>query len=281
MKTASVPSGPLSDPVIMAMAKLVDDGMAETKREPTHSHLDLAFRRAGLSKADPNRVGHGRPLGKAKRVTAVLSWAFEHDVAAGRRLVSVLTSMIQALGGFRPTSPNFVGPDVISNAKVVFRNDGYDLGSDGTLRVLLLDGLSGRAVTDALQSYVNRAKQGVDDAALVTGTGKDLLEATAKHVLTERFGQTPDTASFPTLLGQAFTEVGLAYEWNPGRPAHERVEAALYELGCAVNTLRNKEGTGHGRPFLPTVTGAQARAAIESMGMVADVLLGALEARKP
>ena len=98
MKTTSIPSGPLSDPVIMAMAKLVDDGMVETKREPTHSHLDVAFRRAGLSKADPNRVGHGRPLGKAKRVTAVLSWAFEHDVAAGRRLVSVLTSTIQALG---------------------------------------------------------------------------------------------------------------------------------------------------------------------------------------
>lgn len=281
MRSSSNPSGPLSDPVIMAMAKLVDDGMAETKREPTHSHLDAAFRRAGLSEADPNRVGHGRPLGKAKRVTAVLSWAFEHDRVAGRRLVYVLTSTIQALGGFRSTSPNFVGTEVISNAKAVFRHEGYDLGSDGSLRVLLLDGLSGRAVTEALQKYVNRAKQGVDDAALVTGTGKDLLEATAKHVLVERFGQASDTASFPTLLGQAFTEVGLAFEWKPGRPAHERVEAALYELGCAVNTLRNKEGTGHGRPFLPTVTGAQARAAIESMGMVADVLLGALEARRP
>lgn len=280
MQTTTSPSGPLSDPVIMAMAKLVDDGMAETKREPTHSHLDQAFQRAGLSKADPNRVGHGRPLGKAKRVTAVLSWAFEHDVSAGKRLVAVLTSTIQALGGFRPTSPNFIGADAIANAKVVFRNDGYDLGGDGTLRVLLLDGLSGRAVTDALQNYVKRAKQGADDAALVTGTGKDLLEATAKHVLVERFGQATNTASFPTLLGQAFTEVGLAYEWKPGRPAHERVEAALYTLGCAVNTLRNKEGTGHGRPFLPTVTPVQARAAIESMGVVADALLGAREARK-
>ena len=272
----SVPSGPLSDPVIMVMAKLVDDGMAETKREPTHSQLVEAFRRAGLSKADPNRRGRGRPMGKAKRVREVLSWAFEHDTAAGRRLVFVLTSMIQALGGFRPTSVNFVGHDAISNAKTVFRNDGYDLGSDGTLKALLLDSLSGRAATEALRSYINRAKRGADDAALVTGTGKDLLEATAKHVLVERFGKAPITASFPTLLGQAFTEVGLAYEWKPGGPAHARVESALYELGCAVNNLRNKEGTGHGRPFLPTVTAAQARAAVESMGIVAEVLLDAL-----
>ena len=265
----------------MVMAKLVDDGMAETKREPTHSHLEEAFRRAGLADADPNRPGRGRPMGKAKRVREVLSWAFEHDVAAGGRLVFVLTRMIQALRGFRPTSSNFVGDDAISNAKAVFRSDGYDLGSDGTLRVLLLDSLSGRAATDALLSYINRAKRGADDAALVTGTGKDLLEATAKHVLVERFGRAPNTASFPTLLGQAFTVVGLAHEWEPGRPAHARVESALYELGCAVNTLRNKEGTGHGRPFLPTVTAAQARAAIESMGIVAEVLLAALEDAKP
>jgi hypothetical protein len=24
----------------------------------------------------------------------------------------------------------------------------------------------------------------------------------------------------------------------------------MYKLGCAINRLRNKEGTGHGRPFL-------------------------------
>ena len=281
LQTRSIGSGPLSDPVIMVMAKLVDDGMAETKREPTHSQLEGAFRRAGLSMADPNRVGHGRPLGKAKRVREVLSWAFEHNLAAGRRLVFILTSTIQALGGFRRTSVNFVGHDVISNARAVFRNDGYDLGGDGTLRVLLLDGLSGRATTDALRNYVNRAKRGADDAALVTGTGKDLLEATAKHVLVERFGQAPHTASFPTLLGQAFTVAGLSHEWKPGGSPQARVESALYELGCAVNALRNKEGTGHGRPFLPTVTAAQARAAIESMGIIAEMLLAALEDGMP
>jgi len=35
---------------------------------------------------------------------------------------------------------------------------------------------------------VRRAKRGAADAALVTGTGKDLLEAVAAHVLQQRYG---------------------------------------------------------------------------------------------
>ena len=50
----------------------------------------------------------------------------------------------------------------------------------------------------------------VKDAALLVGTGKDLLEATAAHVISELFGHYPHQANFPTLLGQAFTALGLA-----------------------------------------------------------------------
>ena len=275
-----MPSGPLSDPVITAMAKLVDDGQAEVKRQPTHSDLKGVFQRAGVLEGDPKQRP-GPPVGKAKRVWAVLSWAFERDPASGERLVHLLITMIHALGGFRSTSRNFVGEEAISNARAVFRNDGYDLGSDGILKPLLLDSLSGQAATDALRAYITRAKRGADDAALVTGTGKDLLEATAKHVLLEQFGRVSDARSFPTLLGQAFAVLGLAHKWEGGEPAHARVEAALYELGCAANTLRNKEGTGHGRPFLSSVTDAQARTAIESTGIVAELLLNTLATRKP
>jgi len=58
--------------------------------------------------------------------------------------------------------------------------------------------------------------------------------------------------------------------------AQQQFECALYELACAVNRLRNREGTGHGRPFLPNVTEPEARAAIESMGLIAEKLLSAL-----
>jgi hypothetical protein len=53
---------------------------------------------------------------------------------------------------------------------------------------VVLDTLTGRALTDALKAYVRRARRGVLDAALITGTGKDLVEAVAAHALVQRFG---------------------------------------------------------------------------------------------
>ncbi len=267
--------GPLSDAVITAMARLVDDSQEEAFRQPTHSELTHEFGRAGALEGDPNRDGN--PVGKAKRVRGVLSWTIENKPEAGERLVHLLVSMIRAVGGFRADSANYVGDEAVKDARAVFREESFDLANDGTLAKLVLDELSGRELTRALRNYVKRAKRGADDAALVTGTGKDLVEATAKHVLVERFGQAAATTNFPSLLGQAFVAVGLSHEWTPGEKAHKRVEAALYELACGVNMLRNKEGTGHGRPFLPEITEAQARVAIESMGVVAETLLNALE----
>jgi hypothetical protein len=58
--------------------------------------------------------------------------------------------------------------------------------------------------------------------------------------------------------------------------AQEQLDVALYDLACAVNRLRNREGTGHGRPFLSSVTPVQARSAVQSMGLVAARLLDAL-----
>lgn len=90
-----------------------------------------------------------------------------------------------------------------------------------------------------------------------------------------KFGYYPTTANFPTLLGQAFNALGLATTSDKiviGEP-YIVVERALYELGCAVNALRNKEGTGHGRPFLSSLTSGQARSAVESMGMISEFLL--------
>ena len=67
--------------------------------------------------------------------------------------------------------------------------------------------------------------------------------------------------------------LGMCYDASLAKGPQERVDAALYQSACAVNGLRNKQGTGHGRPFLPTVTPSQARIAIEVMGIVAERLL--------
>jgi hypothetical protein len=150
------------------------------------------------------------------------------------------------------------------------------------LRPASLDTLSGAKLTEALEGYVRRARRGSEDAALLVGTGKDLLEATAAHVIHERYGQYPQQANFPTLLGQAFVALGLAIPAGTppaGEPPKRRLERSLYEAGCSVNALRNKQGTGHGRPWLPSVTDDEARAAIQLIGIVASFLLSAHKSR--
>jgi Abortive infection C-terminus len=131
-------------------------------------------------------------------------------------------------------------------------------------------------LTDALRAYIRRAKQGSFDAALVTGTGKDLLEAVSSHILQQRYGSYSLTSNFPTLLGQAFVALGLATSMDPvatGEPASKRVERAMYDLACAINQLRNQQGTGHGRPWPTSVSDSEACMAIESMGVIAERLL--------
>ncbi len=248
--TSRLGSAPLTDAVIAALAKLVDDSQSLTgSRQPSHSEIEDQFRRADLIQADPNRFG--RPIGKAKRVRGVLHWAIEEDPEKGERLVHFLVALVRGVGGFREGSNNFVGAEAIRSLREAFASEGYTLSETGELLPVVLDTLTGQALSEALKSYVRRARRGVLDAALVTGTGKDLVEATAAHALVERFGSYPQTANFPTLLGQAFVALGLCAVRTQNLTPQEQLDLALYDLACAVNRLRNRQGTGHGRPFVP------------------------------
>lgn len=271
------PRAPLSDTIIVAVASLVDDAQSE-RREPSHSDIEFEITRADLSSGDPR--SQGQVVGKAKRVRGTLSWALEYAPDKGEVFIAGLIALIRAKGGFRPGSPNFVGEDQILDAARAFDEEGYILSAEGELRPTALDTLSGTALTHALEAYVRRARRGSEDAALLIGTGKDLLEATAAHVIVTRFGTFQEHSNFPTLLGQAFTALGLATPQTPqqsGESPQLRLQRSLYEAGCSVNALRNKQGTGHGRPWLPTVTDAEARAAIQLIGIVAGFLLQALQ----
>jgi hypothetical protein len=272
-------SAPLNDTVLIAVAQLVDDAQTG-RRDPSHYDLGAVINRAGLSAADPQT--QGLQVGKAKRVRAVLNWALDNDPEAGGRFVYSFIGTIRGHGGFRVGSQNFVGQDVIDTAISAFASEGYVLTSDGELRPVVLDNLSGPDYTEALIAYIRRAKRGVADAALLVGTGKDLLEAVCEHIMQQRLGIVP-SSNFPTLLGQLYIELGLATPQNhpvSGEPTSRRMERAMYELACSINALRNKEGTGHGRPWLSSVSDAEARMAIESMGIIAERLFAAHSARR-
>ncbi|SRR6266567_1102831 len=268
----AVTAGALSDAIITAVARMVDDAQQE-KRVPAHSDLSFLLDQAGLKGADLST-----PAGKEKRIRYVLTWALEHDPDRGERLVVRLMAMIKGFGGFRPESPNYVGRDAIENARQAFASEGLVLTEDGELHRRLLESLDDPETPQVLRFYIRRANRGADDAALVLGTGKDLLEATAAYVLQVRFGGYSYT-NFPTLLGQAYIALGFATPQvapDPGEPPWLEVERRLFDLGCAVNRLRNKEGIGHGRSFLPSVSEDQARAAIQAMGLIAQLMLDRL-----
>lgn len=271
---------PVTDLIVAAVSKMVDDSQAGTYREPSHSDLDFYIGRSGLSTVDPK--AQGQTVGKAKRVRAVLSWALDNDPVAGGKLVEALISKIRASGGFRETSENYIGKEVILGAIDAFDSEGYVLAQDGDLCSKNLETLSGHALTEALRAYVRRAKRGAEDAALLSGTSKDLLEATAAHVITMKFGVYPQKANFPTLLGQAFVALGLATPEDPlsSSEAPCRVmERGMYQAAVGVNRFRNKEGTGHGRPWVADISKAEAEAVIELAGTIAGYMLDKLNAR--
>jgi len=273
---ANPASAPLTDAVIAALARLMDDSQSPTgsRRQPSHSEIEEQFRRAELIQVDPGQAG--RPIGKAKRIRGVLHWAIENEIERGERLVYLLIALVRGVGGFREASSNYAGGEPIQDLREAFASEGFNLTETGELLPVVLDTLTGQQLTEALKAYVRRARRGVLDAALVTGTSKDLVEAVARHILVRRFGSYSESANFPMLLGQAFAEAGLSAVKKTDPTAQEQVDLALYDLACAVNRLRNRDGTGHGRPFLATVTQAQARAAVQCMGLVAARLLDTL-----
>lgn len=269
---------PITDTVLHAFAQLVDDsGNKGIYREPSHSDIEFQINASGLTAFDPKQ--QGQVIGKAKRVRAVLYEAMTTNPHAAALFATGLLGKIRACGGFRVSSPNFVGSEAIENAKSACDSVGFVLADDGTLSPKVLTSLRGQELTGALLGYARRAQHGAEDAALVAGTGKDLLEATAAHVLVTIRGSYPTGANFHALLGMAFTALDLAVPEIPetqGESPIRMMERGLFTTALGVNRVRNKEGTGHGRPWLPTLTDTEAKAAIESIGTIASYLLAKL-----
>ena len=271
---------PVNDTIIYALARLVDDAQKD-RRDPSHSDIEFQINRAGLNEADPNK--DGSPVGKSKRVRGVLNWAIDNDISKAERFVAGLISTVKSCGGFRESSPNYVGTEAVSDLSAALKSEGFVLGEDGTISPVALDSLSGRNLTNALRAYVNRAKKGIEDSALVVGTSKDLMEAVAAHVIQELWGSYPSTANFPSLLGQAFVALDMATPEQPKEQVEHqrcRMERSLYETACSINNLRNKQGSGHGRPWVPDLKQSEVKAAVELIGVISELLLDNLERKK-
>ena len=60
-------------------------------------------------------------------------------------------------------------------------------------------------------------------------------------------------------------------------PPHSSLERGMFETAVGINRLRNKQGTGHGRPWIPSIKDYEAEAAIEMAGVIASYMLDKLK----
>lgn len=229
----------------------------------------------------------GTPLGKTKRIRAVFSHATDVNPGAGLDLGVRMVSELRAYGCFSALLPTYAGQNKVKRLRTAFGRVGYTLDDSGVLRPAVIDNLTGTELTTALRSYIDRLNLNPDDTALQIGTGKELDEATARHVLVEHFGEYPEHANFPVTLAAAFTALG----WSvPGKvhlagDPHQQFQQCLYLLALATNHLRNDAGTGHGRPGsprrTPPLTAAQSRTVARATALTAGEMLDALQPLKP
>ena len=246
---------------------------------PSHDQITHAVGRADLSAGDPR--GTSDTAGKMKRVREVLLYATDHEPDAGLRFVEHVVSLLRACSRFVPTQPGYAGEQRITALREALGRVGYDLASDGTMQPLVIDSLEGRELSEALQSYIRRINLNPNDAALIVGTGKELDEATARHVLQERTGTYSATGNFPVTLSQAFTALGMAIPTSTlvqslDPDPRKQVEECLFLLACSVNRLRHEAGTGHGRPGVAPLTGEEARLVAKTTAVVASAMLDRL-----
>ena len=214
----------------------------------------------------------------------ILAHAIDRQPAQGARFVELFVNQVRASGGFRVNMPDCPGPETVAQLRSAFRRVGYDLDPEGNLRPTVLENLVGIEMTEALSAYVRRAQQGSSDAELLIGTAKNLEEATVRHVLKETKGEyatAGPTANFPTALYNAFDALDLAGSAAElDKDPYRALQQALFLLACTVNRLRNDRGDGHGRPEPSVATALQGRLSTQSAGLVCELLLTALKARR-
>jgi hypothetical protein len=136
----------VNDAIVASVSRMIDQDSPFS-----HDDLDTAFARFQLVAGDLGRVdAQGKPIGKYRRVKAVLTYAVDSDPEAGGRLVRHLLARLRGAGSFRDGSPNLLSADVVANAREVLRGEGFTLAADGALLPSTLEGLDGAALTERM-----------------------------------------------------------------------------------------------------------------------------------
>lgn len=134
---------------------------------------------------------------------------------------------------------------------------------------------------EALDEQLTRLRRATDDPALLIGTAKDLLESVAKFVLEEHGFPVSSKMDFGGLWHLARERLGvLPQQVDTAIPGYEAVQAihqSTWQIAQQVNTLRNLQGTGHGRTLPTGITEELAFLVVREACTVAEYFLALLD----
>ena len=116
---------------------------------------------------------------------------------------------------------------------------------------------------------------------MLIGTAKELLESVAKFVLEEHGFPVSDRMDFRALWHLARERLGvLPQQVDTSIPGYEAVRAihqSTWQIAEQVNTLRNLQGTGHGRTLPTGITEDLAFLVVREACTVAEYFLALLD----
>ena len=135
----------------------------------------------------------------------------------------------------------------------------------------------------AVRDHVRRMHLalGEGDSALLLGSSKELLESTAKIVLT-RVGET-HPAKCPALVTRALEVLMLHPKSDPSQCEDlidpvRKILGGVLQIAIEIHELRNERGTGHGRAEVPvTLTDRHGRLAAGAACLVATLMFNTLD----
>ena len=274
-------SHPVSDEVAATLGAFVAGGDG-----PTHSVLTGVFGRAGYGRVAPyDRDNLQLQPNKQERVRRTVIAAV-CDPARSRDLVDGLLSQYRAFGFFRPNkdpAAEAIRQERVTAAASAFARVYWELTQQGELRPAGVGAVISTEGRPAIEEQLDRLRRATEDPGLMLGTAKEMLESTAKYVLEEFSVPYTAKTDFDHLWHLARDRLGLIPQSvDTTRAGGEEVREILqssWSIARMTNTLRNHEGTGHGRTLPTSVTPDIANLVVREACSVAELVLATLDRR--
>ena len=222
------------------------------------------------------------PGSKRDRVSVAIKVVDDQDVIP---LVEELLGLLRRHGAFDRTGPyaaNEVNREQLAESLKPY---GITLLEDGKTETDLGSFVDASTLPDeaAVREHVQRLRLALQegDSALLLGSSKELLESTAKIVLS-RVGETPPT-KYPALITRALEVLMLHPKSAPEQREEvmdpvRKILGGVIQIAMEINELRSERGTGHGRAEAPVrLTSRHGRLAAGAALLVATLMFDTLD----